>query len=274
MEYEKPFLYIDTNFAPDEALMLYAAFGSYNFEIVGISTNAGLMSPKVAGENILGLAVVDDLYLPISPGFALEKSYEDQEIFTTSRDYLETMPAVENIIDKAIDCGKLDIIITGNLTNLALALDEAPEIEDYISHIFMLGGSLNGEVSENFLADAKAADKILATGIDIFILPDEVAKSVKLSDERLVNLRGTDPRLNRILEELLKIPANERYLGAALLLYLSQSPEAFIFEENGYRVDSQEEAGVLYRSSSRKNNYMVNKVNEDAFFDYLKGSLS
>lgn len=274
MEYEKPFIYIDTNFDIDEAMMLMMAFRSYDFELVGLSTSPGLMSPKAAAENIVALSAYDELFLSISAGEELEKTYADTEIFTTTADYIEEMPAFENIIDKADDCGKLDIITTGSLTNVAAALNETPEIEDYISHIFILGGSLSGEVSENFALDPKAADMILNTGIDIFILPEEVYKHTVLTDELIDRLYGSDSKLDKILDIAKARPEDSRHLGAALLLYLTQAPEAFIFEENGYKVETNEDAGAIVRSSSRKQNYMANKVNEDSFYDYLLGGLT
>ena len=163
MDYEKPFIFIDTNFGLDEALMIKMAFNSFDFELVGISTSSGTMSPKKAADNIVALSANEGLYLSVSKGDDLDLSYEDRDILTTSDDYIENMPAFESIIDKADDCGKLDILTTGPLTNIAKALDEADGLEDYISHIFILGGSLGAEVSENFRSDYKAIDKVLNT---------------------------------------------------------------------------------------------------------------
>lgn len=273
MDYEKPFIFIDTNFGLDEALMIKMAFNSFDFELVGISTSSGIMSPKKAADNIVALSANEGLYLSVSKGDDLDLSYEDRDILTTSDDYIENMPAFESIIDKADDCGKLDILTTGPLTNIAKALDEADGLEDYISHIFILGGSLGAEVSENFRSDYKAIDKVLNTGIDIFIIPDELSRSVILTDDMIEKLRNTDRDLETILDEFIKVPEEKRFLKAPLLLYLTQAPEAFIFEESGFKVDSDEEKGALKRVSSRKNNYLANKVNEEAFYDFILGNL-
>ena len=50
MEREKAFIYIDTNFSNDEALMLDMAFRSFDFEIVGISSVASFMSADAAAK--------------------------------------------------------------------------------------------------------------------------------------------------------------------------------------------------------------------------------
>ena len=277
MEYEKPFLYIDTNFAKDEALMTYMAFKSYDFEILGMSTADGEMTPVLAAENIVGLSTEEGLFLPVAAGKPFSDYHHlDKEIFSTTKDYIEKMPAYENIIDKAEDCGRLDIITTSRLTNIAKALDEAPEIEDYISHIFILGGETDGRVSGNFMDDPEAVDKILNSSIDLFLLPFEIANDLLLSDEMIAKLYGKDKNLDTILDEFKNKPLEERFLGAPLLLYLTQAPEAFIFEESGFGIitsDLEGEVGSLYRTNSRKKNYRVTRVNEEAFYDFLLGSL-
>ena len=277
MDYEKPFLYIDTNFAPDEALMTYMATKSYDFELVGLSTGSGMMNTKLAAENIVGLMADDGLYLSVAAGEDLSPYHHlDKEIFTTKKDYIEKMPAYENIIDKASDCGKLDIIATAGLTNIAKALEEAPEIEDYISHIFILGGETDGEVSETFAEDPASVDKILNSSIDLFLLPIGLANKFNLSDNLIDKLSGRDKNLDIILDEFRNNNSDNRFLKANLLMYLMLMPEAFIFEESGFGIhidDSEGEMGSLYRTDTRKKNYRVTKVNEDSFYDFLIGSL-
>ena len=277
MDYEKPFIFIDTNFGLDEALMIKMAFNSFDFEILGMSTSDGKMNPVLAAENIVGLSTEEGLFLPVAAGKPFsDYHYLDKEIFSTTKDYIEKMPAYENIIDKAEDCGRLDIIATSGLTNIAKALEEAPEIEDYISHIFILGGETDEEVSGTFIEDPEAVDKILNTSIDLFLLPLGIANEPLLSDDMIVKLYGKDKNLDTILDEFKNEPLENRLLKAPLLLYLTQAPEAFIFEESGFGVitsDLEGEVGSLYRTNSRKKNYRVTRVNEEVFYDFLLGSL-
>ena len=277
MDYEKPFIFIDTNFGLDEALMIKMAFNSFDFEILGMSTSDGKMNPVLAAENIVGLSTEEGLFLPVAAGKPFSDYHHlDKEIFSTTKDYIEKMPAYENIIDKAEDCGRLDIIATSGLTNIAKALEEAPEIEDYISHIFILGGETDEEVSGTFIEDPEAVDKILNTSIDLFLLPWGIANEPLLSDDMIVKLYGKDKNLDTILDEFKNEPLENRLLKAPLLLYLTQAPEAFIFEESGFGVitsDLEGEVGSLYRTNSRKKNYRVTRVNEEVFYDFLLGSL-
>ncbi|MDU4025238.1 MAG: nucleoside hydrolase [Anaerococcus sp.] len=277
MDYEKPFIFIDTNFGLDEALMIKMAFNSFDFEILGMSTSDGKMNPVLAAENIVGLSTEEGLFLPVAAGKPFSDYHHlDKEIFSTTKYYIEKMPAYENIIDKAEDCGRLDIIATSGLTNIAKALEEAPEIEDYISHIFILGGETDEEVSGTFIEDPEAVDKILNTSIDLFLLPLGIANEPLLSDDMIVKLYGKDKNLDTILDEFKNEPLENRLLKAPLLLYLTQAPEAFIFEESGFGVitsDLEGEVGSLYRTNSRKKNYRVTRVNEEVFYDFLLGSL-
>lgn len=277
MDREKPFLYIDTNFDKDEALLAYMAFKSYDFELLGMSTGSGMMSTRLAAENLVGLSASEDLYLSVAAGEDFSDYHLlDKEIFTTTKDYVEEIPAFENIIDKASDCGKLDIIATSGLTNIAKALDESPEIEDYISHIFILGGETDGEVSGTFVEDPASVDKILNSSIDLFLLPLGIANQFNLSDDMIGKLSGKDKNLDIILEEFKRLKPEERLLKAPLLIYLMLVPEAFIFEESGFAIhtdDLQGEQGSLYRTDSRKKNYRVTRVNEDSFYDFILGSL-
>ena len=277
MDYEKPFLYIDTNFAPDEALMTYLAFKSFDFEIVGMSSSEGMMDPRIAAENIVGLSAEDGLFLPVSIGESFSDYHHlDEKVFITTKDYVEDLPAYENIIEKASDCGKLDIIATSGLTNIAKALDEAPEIEDFISHVFILGGETEDKVSETFIKDPKSVDKILNSSIDLFLLPVEACNKVHLSYEMINSLYGKDKNLDIILDEFKKERNESRPLCAPLLMYLMLVPEAFIFEESGFGIitsDEEGKLGSLYRTDARKKNYRVTRFNEDSFYDFIMGSL-
>jgi inosine-uridine nucleoside N-ribohydrolase len=285
MQREKPFVYIDTNFSPGEQLMLKLAFSSFDFEIVGISTISSYMDSLSAAENIVGLNEKEELYLSVVKGE--EKNLSDQDIiikgenekiFENFSDYPEDMDATSHLIQIAEDCGKLDILATGPLTNIAKALREAPELEDYISHIFILGSTFSrGDVTNfsefNFFTDPIAADEILNSSIECFILPLELSKSIILSDDLIKELEGKDENLDIILKTYKNLDEDLREVGPALLLYLLQVPQAFIFEEEGLKVNLKLERGKVERVNSRKKAYIANRVNEESFFDYLKGNL-
>lgn len=285
MQREKPFIYIDTNFSPAEALMLKLAFNSFDFEIVGLSTVSSFMDAKTAAENIVGMSEKEELFLSVSSGAThnlmdqeiLLKS-ENKSFFSNMKDYVEDEKATKNLYDLAKDCGRIDIITTGPLTNIAKALREYRDLEDYIDHIFVLGstfstGDVTNDAEYNFFTDPVAADEMLNTCIEIFILPLELSKSLVLNDTLLKELSKDDEITKKILEEYKNIPEELRDLGPALLLYLVLTPEAFIFEEDGLKVDTKKRRGRVIRTDNRKKAYIANRVNESSFYEFIKAGL-
>lgn len=262
MEYQKPFIYIDTNFSPADGLFIKMALGSFDFEIVGFSANRSYMSSASAGENILGLVNSEDLYLSVAKNYDDRKSKHDEEIFAPRKDYLEDMDAYENLYDLASDCGRLDIIATDDLSNIAKAYREFEDFVDYIDHIFLSIPSLKS-LSKEDLADL---DLILNSGIELFIIEEKFANDFILNKNDLKNIIENHPQMAKLLKSY-----DEEPLTGALLLYLSQSPEAFIFEEAGLRINFDEK--TLDQASNRPKAYLVNKVNEESFYDYLRGIL-
>lgn len=262
MEYQKPFIYIDTNFSPADGLFIKMALDSFDFELVGLSANKSFMSSESAGENILGLINDEGLFLSVAKNYDDEKSTKDKEIFVPVGDYLEDCDAFENLYDIASDCGRLDIIASGDVGNIAKAIRQFDDFVDYIDHIFLFIPNLK-DLSKDKLSDL---DLILSSGIKLFVIEEKFAEKFILSDKDLTDIKKVSPNLEKILADY-----DEEPLKSALLLYLSQSPEAFIFEEAGLKVNFDEK--FLDRSNSRPKAYLVNKVNEASFYDYLRGVL-
>ena len=262
MEYQKPFIYIDTNFSPADGLFIKMALDSFDFELVGLSSNRSYMSSAAAGENILGLINSEDLFLSVAKNYDDRKSKFDQKFFTPEADYLEDMDAFDNLYDLASDCGRLDIIASGDLGNIAKAIRQYEDIIDYIDHIFLAMPDLKN-LSKEDLTDL---DLILSSGIKLFIIEERFAANFLLGEKDLKDIKKSHPQMEQILSSY-----DEEPLTAALLLYLSQSPEAFIFEEAGLKVNFEEK--TLVRAQKRPKAYLVNKVNEESFYDYLRAIL-
>ncbi len=262
MEYQKPFIYIDTNFSPADGLFIKMALDSFDFELVGLSSNKTYMSSAAAGENILGLVNSEDLFLSVAKNYDDLASKHDEEIFLAKNDYLEDMDAFENLYDIASDCGRLDIIASGDLSNIAKAVRSYEDFVDYIDHIFLTIPDIKN-LSKEYLKDL---DLILSSGIKLFVIEEKFANNFVPEGKDLENIKKLNPNLEKLLKAYDKEP-----LSAALLLYLSQRPEAFIFEDTGLKVNFDEK--ILDRSKSRPKAYLVNKVNEESFYDYLRAIL-
>lgn len=280
MEKEKPFVYIDTNFSLSEILMLKLAFNSNEFEIVGISSVNSFMDAKSAALNILSMTCMEDLILPICQGssFNLKNQEiltrgENSVIFDKEDDYLSEEDPEDFLYNLAKDCGRLDIIATGPLTNIGKAIEKYDDFVDYIDHIFILGSNFSsGDITKssefNFFTDPKAANIVLKENIDTFILPIDLSNSLTLPDE-ILKKNSTDPVLNKIKEIYKIYPKNERELKAAILLYMVVKPQAFIFEEKSIKVNEDFDRGAISEISSKNKKYVANRLNDQTFFDFL-----
>ena len=284
MEKEKPFVYIDTNFSLSEMLMLKLAFNSNEFEIVGISSVNSFMDAKSAALNILSMTCMEDLILPICEGSS--SNLKNQEILTRGEnsvifdkkdDYLSEEDPEDFLYNLAKDCGRLDIIATGPLTNIGKAIEKYDDFSDYIDHIFILGSNFSsGDITRlsefNFFTDPKAANIVLKENIDTFILPIDLSNSLSLPDKILKKI-DSDSVLNKIKEIYKMYPKNERELKAAILLYMVVKPQAFIFEEKSIKVNEEFDRGSITEISSKNKKYVANRVNDQTFFDFLLNRL-
>lgn len=280
MEKEKPFVYIDTNFSLSEILMLKLAFNSNEFEIVGISSVNSFMDAKSAALNILSMTCMEDLILPICQGssFNLKNQEiltrgENSVIFDKEDDYLPEEDPEDFLYNLAKDCGRLDIIATGPLTNIGKAIEKYDDFVDYIDHIFILGSNFSsGDITKssefNFFTDPRAANIVLKERIETFILPIDLSNSLSLPDE-ILKENSSDPVLNKIKEIYKIYPKNERELKAAILLYMVVKPQAFIFEEKAIKVNEDFDRGAISEISSKNKKYVANRLNDQTFFDFL-----
>ena len=280
MEKEKPFVYIDTNFSLSEILMLKMAFNSNEFEIVGISSVSSFMDADFAAKNILSMANMEDLILPICSGaFSNLKNQEilirgeNSVIFDKSKDYLSDERCEDFLYNLARDCGKLDIVATGPLTNIARAIIKYDDFLSYIDHIFVLASNFSlGDVTKNsefnFFTDPKAANIVLKEDIETFILPIDISNSLTLPDE-ILEKSISDPVFEKIKDLYKSFPKNEREIKAAMLLYMLIKPQAFIFEEKAIKVNEDFDRGSIVETNSKNKKYLANRVNDQTFFDFL-----
>lgn len=280
MEKEKPFVYIDTNFSLSEILMLKLAFNSNEFEIVGISSVSSFMDADFAAKNILSMTNMEDLILPICSGaFSNLKNQEilirgeNSVIFDKSKDYLSDERCEDFLYNLARDCGRLDIVATGPLTNIAKAIVKYDDFLSYVDHIFVLASNFSlGDVTKNsefnFFTDPKAANIVLKEDVETFILPIDISNSLTLPDE-ILEKSTSDPVFEKIKDLYKAYPKNEREIKAAMLLYMLIKPQAFIFEEKAIKVNEDFDRGSVVETNSKNKKYLANRVNDQTFFDFL-----
>jgi purine nucleosidase len=182
-------LILDLDTGVDDALAIAYALGSPEVDLIGITGTYGnvlmeqglrndlaitdlLGHPEVKVYKGLSHASTKDSFevLPISAFIHGENGIGDVEIPDSSRE-VEDESAVDFIIDAVKTYGEdLVYVPTGPMTNIAAAIERAPEIVDRIGRIVLMGGALTvpGNVTPwmeaNISQDPDAANRLFRSG--------------------------------------------------------------------------------------------------------------
>lgn len=94
---------------------------------------------------------------------------------------------VSSLRDAARQGDKVDLLMIGPLTNLALALQTAPDCVAGIGHLTLMGGSIHGRgnvtpaAEFNIFADPEAAALVFRAEIDVTVVPWETCVAHRIS---------------------------------------------------------------------------------------------
>jgi purine nucleosidase len=124
---------------------------------------------------------------------------------------LQAKPGVDYIVEtiRASAKGEITLVTLGPLTDIALALDRAPEIVGKIREIVMMagayfeGGNITPTAEFNVYVDPTAADIVLRSGIPIVMLPLDVTHRVLVTPPRMERLFALGNRSGKALAEAL-----------------------------------------------------------------------
>ena len=118
---------------------------------------------------------------------------------------LQDMHAVDFIVETIRNepPGQVTLCTLGPLTNIALALEKAPDLAGRIAEIVMMGGGFfeGGNITPaaefNVYVDPEAADAVFRSGVPIVMMPLDVTHTVLTHRTRVEKLRaiGTPPAL-------------------------------------------------------------------------------
>lgn len=104
--------------------------------------------------------------------------------------------------------GKITYICVGPLTNLALALQKAPEITAMFDEIIIMGGAVfcKGNVTPyaeaNIHCDPEAADLVFRSNLPLFLVGLDVTMQTLLKKEELANWRKKEDELGSFLADM------------------------------------------------------------------------
>ena len=151
----------------DQHAIAYAVFDSDVFDLVGVTVNNTPLGDGIEGQyneakRVLQLCDAFDS-IPLFRG--ADQNYEDIRPFIKD-DSFDGIDAVDFIISEARRerSQPLTVIPIGKLTNIALALDRAPDIKNKM-RVVWLGSNYPEEGEYNLLADIPAVKSVLDSSV-------------------------------------------------------------------------------------------------------------
>jgi inosine-uridine nucleoside N-ribohydrolase len=199
---------LDCDPGHDDAVAILLALGSPELELVGVTTVSGNQTLEKTTANavrVLDLVGRDDI--PVHAGadrpLVRERFVADYVHGETGMDgpdlpppsrAAETAHAVEFLARQIRERdGRLTLVPTGPLTNIALLLAIAPDARP--ERIVLMGGAV-GEGNRtpaaefNIWADPEAARRVFESGIEVTMIGLDVTHQALITDEDTERLRG------------------------------------------------------------------------------------
>lgn len=196
---------IDCDPGQDDAIAILMAINSQNLNILGITTVAGNVNGEqtyLNAMNICGFAnranigVYKGALKPLQKDiiFATHIHGENGLSDNIKGEYLDKkdIDAVEFLIKTLRESSKkITIAATAALTNIALAIRQAPDIKEKIEKIVLMGGSVTeGNITKfaefNFFTDPHAAKEVFESGLNIVMIGLNSTNQT-MFDEQLIN---------------------------------------------------------------------------------------
>lgn len=199
---------IDTDPGVDDAFAIFLAHTYLSDEIIALTTTAGNVGIKQTTKNTLGLKKMLNAKFEVYQGAdrPLDIPFVDaSDVHGTSgmgeytfKEY-DTITANEYAWDAlyrlAKSHKKIDIIALGPLSNIAIALMKYPDFDQYINHVYSMGGSVGyGNTSPysefNYWCDPLAAQVVFNSSLSIKMIGLNATRQTMMSQEELNMISG------------------------------------------------------------------------------------
>lgn len=215
---------IDCDPGLDDAVALLAAFGAKDLNVVALTTVAGnVKGPQTA----INARIIRDLTgssVPVCAGaprpllrdpVTAEDFHGSTGLgdlpFPPPRQPLSRAHAVNMIIRscRAARQAPLTLIVTGPMTNVALALTMQPNIAEGLAEIVVMGGAdtEGGNITPyaefNVFADPHAAEMVFNAGVPVRCLSLDVTHGIRTTKSRLKAVRAGKTEQAKVAADLL-----------------------------------------------------------------------
>jgi purine nucleosidase len=296
---------IDCDPGVDDAIALLLAFASPELEILGIVTVAGNVSLPFTEKNarkICELAKRDDIKVyagcprPILRSLETARHVHGEtglQGIELSEPQMPLQPqhGVEFLIETLMQASDpITLATLGPLTNLAIALIQAPQIIPHIKEVVLMGGATSqGNVTAsaefNLYVDPHAAHIVFTSSLPLTMIGLDVTHKVLTTPERLQQIRAIATPVSAAAAAMLAHYGAydiEKYgmLGSPLhdpcvIAYLLQ-PELFAGRELHVAIETMSEVTMgrsivdLWRSGQQAPNaYVIQQADDEGFYSLL-----
>lgn len=222
---------IDTDPGQDDAVAILLALASERLDILGITAVAGNVPLPLTQKNvrmICELAQRPDIRVfagsrapmnkpLITAEYLHGKSGLDGPVLPDPQMPLQPQHGVDFIVDTILKepPGDVTLCTLGPLTNIGMALQQAPQLRERIKQIVMMGGGFfeGGNVTPaaefNIYVDPRAAQAVFASGIPIVMMPLDVTHKVLTTRQRVAAIARLGTPVATAVVEMLEF--FERY---------------------------------------------------------------
>ncbi len=226
----KPVIF-DVDTGIDDALAIAYALSSPELELLGFTTCFGNVPVQEATRNTLAILELVEKDVPVYEGASqtFKRGMKPQWArLVHGKDGLGNVLKAEPLKRAASGSAEdfmikqvkerpneITIIAVGPLTNVARAINKAPEIIPLIKNVVIMGGAVNvpGNVTPygeaNIVADPEAADCVFSSGLSVTLVGLDVTMETLLPLAKMDEWRDVDSKTAHFFADM-----TEHYIGA------------------------------------------------------------
>jgi purine nucleosidase len=212
---------IDTDCGVDDAVAIMIALAHRELEVLGLTTVNGNVGVKQVTKNVLRLLPLlgrEDIPVyggasrPLiaqphhAPGVHGRNGLGDIELPDAGK-RTESAGAPDGLLALARENPGLTLVALGPLTNVAIALNLHPELEDLLGEIVSMGGAFGrGNVTPyaefNYYVDPEAVRVVLESKVPLTVVPWDAAVKMAHTEEELRVLGPVDNEVWKLLLDM------------------------------------------------------------------------
>lgn len=216
---------LDTDPGIDDAIAICYALNHPQLEVLALTTIYGNVATSLATQNALRMCELNNRIVPVATGAAVPLQITPNPVADFvhgSNGFGEIelpQPALKPVTSNAAELmvelinrhpGEVTLVAVGPLSNLALALNLAPDITQKVKEVVVMGGAFHreGNVSKhaeaNIWNDPHAARQVLTADWPVTVHGLDVTYKISFSAQYLEEIAEQSPAVGSFLRDAAK----------------------------------------------------------------------